>query len=115
MKKFSSPVTAIYKPKFIGSVAVDSGVISVIDMIRVVFIRLKNKKSPFIADRNHIHHLLLKRFSSIKTLAILNLLIIFPIILILIHFSKFLIISIYIFLYLVLVIYLEKKLIKNGN
>ena len=27
----SSPVTAVYKPKFIGSVAVDSGVISVID------------------------------------------------------------------------------------
>ena len=32
-----------------------------IDMIRVVFIRLKNKKSPFIADRNHIHHLLISR------------------------------------------------------
>ena len=27
----SSPVTTVYKPKFIGSVAVDSGVISVID------------------------------------------------------------------------------------
>jgi hypothetical protein len=29
--RISSPVTAVYKPKFIGSVAVDSGVISVID------------------------------------------------------------------------------------
>ena len=29
----------------------------IIDIIRVVFIRLYNKKSPFIADKNHIHHL----------------------------------------------------------
>ena len=29
--RISSPVTTVYKPKFIGSVAVDSGVISVID------------------------------------------------------------------------------------
>ena len=26
------------------------------DLIRVVFIRLKNNKSPFEADKNHIHH-----------------------------------------------------------
>ena len=30
------------------------------DLIRVVFVRLKNNKSPFEADKNHIHHLLLK-------------------------------------------------------
>lgn len=35
MKDFSSPVTAIYKPKFIGSVAVDSGVISVVDHTQI--------------------------------------------------------------------------------
>ena len=29
----------------------------IVDIIRVVFIRLYKKKSPFIADKNHIHHL----------------------------------------------------------
>ena len=29
----------------------------IVDIIRVVFIRLYNKKSPFIADKKHIHHL----------------------------------------------------------
>ena len=26
------------------------------DMIRVFFLRIKNKKSPFVADKNHLHH-----------------------------------------------------------
>ena len=38
-----------------------------IDLIRVVIIRLKNGKSPFTADQNHIHHLIVnKGFSHIK-------------------------------------------------
>ncbi len=28
----------------------------VVDMIKVIFIRLKRKKSPFLPDRSHIHH-----------------------------------------------------------
>jgi len=44
-----------------------------IDMIRVVFIRLKNKKSPFTADRNHIHHFLIARgFSHIISTLIIS-------------------------------------------
>lgn len=34
------------------------------DLIRVVLIRLKNKKSPFIPDRNHLHHRVIKNFGS---------------------------------------------------
>jgi UDP-GlcNAc:undecaprenyl-phosphate/decaprenyl-phosphate GlcNAc-1-phosphate transferase len=34
------------------------------DIIRVVFIRLLAGSSPFLADRNHIHHILLKRFKK---------------------------------------------------
>lgn len=30
----------------------------IIDIIRVVILRIYNNKSPFIADKNHIHHLL---------------------------------------------------------
>ena len=38
-----------------------------IDLVRVVIIRLKNKKSPFTADQNHLHHLVVnKGLSHIK-------------------------------------------------
>ena len=33
----------------------------IIDLVRIVFIRLKNKKSPFQADKKHIHHLILSK------------------------------------------------------
>jgi len=36
----------------------------IIDLVRIFFIRLKNKKSPFIADKNHLHHLLLEHTNS---------------------------------------------------
>ncbi len=36
----------------------------IIDIIRIFFIRLKNKKSPFIADKNHIHHLIALKIKS---------------------------------------------------
>ena len=38
------------------------------DLTRVVFIRIKNKKSPFTADQNHLHHWLIsKNFSHLNT------------------------------------------------
>ncbi len=46
----------------------------IIDFTRVILIRLKNGNSPFIADSNHIHHILLKRFKShYQVLLIINL------------------------------------------
>lgn len=39
-----------------------------LDLTRVVIIRLKNKKSPFTADQNHLHHWLIsKNFSHLET------------------------------------------------
>ena len=35
-----------------------------LDLIRVFVIRLKNKKSPFEPDQNHLHHFFLKRTNS---------------------------------------------------
>ena len=32
-----------------------------IDLLRVFIVRIKNKKSPFHADQNHIHHILFKK------------------------------------------------------
>jgi len=42
-----------------------------IDLIRVFSLRIFKGKSPFIADQNHIHHLLISRFSHIKSLGII--------------------------------------------
>ena len=36
----------------------------IIDIIRIFFLRIFNGKSPFVADKNHLHHLLLNRFKS---------------------------------------------------
>ena len=44
-----------------------------VDLVRVVIIRLKNKKSPFTADQNHIHHCIVKKgLSHIKATFIIT-------------------------------------------
>lgn len=45
------------------------------DLLRVFGLRIKDGKSPFFADQNHIHHFLLKKFKiqSITTAVILTL------------------------------------------
>ena len=51
------------------------------DLIRLTIIRLINNKNVFLGDRNHIHHLLIKRYSLFFSNLILFSLSIFPIIL----------------------------------
>lgn len=66
-----------------------------LDMIRLVFSRLMNNKNPFLPDRNHLHHILIDKYSLFKTLIIYSCLITTPII-----FSKiFAIQSIYIIIF----------------
>jgi UDP-GlcNAc:undecaprenyl-phosphate GlcNAc-1-phosphate transferase len=45
----------------------------IIDIVRVVFLRIYNGKSPFEADRNHIHHFILRKTKShlITTISII--------------------------------------------
>jgi UDP-GlcNAc:undecaprenyl-phosphate GlcNAc-1-phosphate transferase len=50
------------------------------DLIRVSFSRLINGKNMFTADKNHIHHLLNKKFNLTKTLIIIQTIITLPII-----------------------------------
>ena len=54
----------------------------IIDITRIVFKRMLEGKSPFIADRNHIHHIILSKTKNhlISTLIILVISIIFLII-----------------------------------
>lgn len=49
-----------------------------IDMIRLYFVRLKNKKDPFKADKNHLHHILLKKYNKNITFLIIQLIILIP-------------------------------------
>ena len=49
-----------------------------IDMIRLFFTRIKNKKNPFSPDRSHLHHKLLKKFEYKSTVLIISALMILP-------------------------------------
>ena len=73
-----------FKPEFDLNKAVFSmGLIiyPLFDLLRVFFKRLSNKKSPFLPDQNHIHHLLintgLSHFSSLLIIELSSLLIFF--------------------------------------
>ena len=60
-----------------------------VDLLRVFILRIKDGKSPFIADQKHIHHFIIKYFDNhfITTIAVLF----FELFLLLIYFShKFL-------------------------
>lgn len=46
----------MYHLKSAPVIAVAILILPIVDTLNVIFIRLKNKKSPFDADRNHIHH-----------------------------------------------------------
>lgn len=50
-----------------------------IDMIRLVVLRIINRKNVFKGDREHIHHLLVKRFSLINSNLVVITMTIFPI------------------------------------
>jgi len=45
----------------------------IIDLLRVVILRISKKRSPFIADKNHIHHYILdKGFSQLQATLIIS-------------------------------------------
>jgi len=43
----------------------------IVDIIRIFFLRIVMGKSPFVADKNHIHHILLKRYKSHKLIVVI--------------------------------------------
>ena len=80
-----------------------------LDMIRLFFERIKNKRNPFSFDRLHLHHLLLKRLNYSKTISTIILLIILPIVLDQFFFNKIMIILITTFIYSLIIIFLKKE------
>ena len=57
---FIKPAYDVHKLIFIISIFI----YPIIDIIRIFFLRLYNGKSPFLADKNHLHHILLNRLDN---------------------------------------------------
>ena len=51
-----------------------------LELLRLAVFRIFKKKHPFVADNEHIHHYLLKKYSFLKTTLIIQSLYILPII-----------------------------------
>ena len=80
-----------------------------IDMFRLFVVRIYNKNNPFSADRNHLHHLLIKKFSLKLTLLIyLTLILIFIIVNSLSLINELILIIGIILIYFTLFFYLKK-------
>ena len=81
------------------------------DMLRLFYERSIKGSLPFKGDRNHIHHLLIKKYSLIITNAILSLLILVPIFVSYLNTkNNFYIIFISFFSYLYIIFFIKKKL-----
>ena len=70
-----------------------------LDMIRLFGHRILKNKNPLKADKNHFHHLLLKRFNEKKAVFFNFIMVIFPIILMIVGVNHLLIILIFILVY----------------
>lgn len=81
-----------------------------IDMVRLFFERIKNKKNPLSSDRNHLHHLLIDRFSLLTSILFINLMIALPIILNYFGLNNFFIILGLIFFYIITILFLKFSL-----
>ncbi len=79
-------------------------IIPVLDMIRLFFTRLMNRKNPGVGDNNHFHHYLIKRMSIFQALILYFALINIPILISLYSsLNKFIIIGITILIYFFLI------------
>ncbi|MDA7765498.1 undecaprenyl/decaprenyl-phosphate alpha-N-acetylglucosaminyl 1-phosphate transferase [Flavobacteriaceae bacterium] len=57
----------MFKPEFTVNKALFAVVIllyPLVDLLRVFIIRIKNGNSPFVADKRHLHHKLLRKFNN---------------------------------------------------
>ena len=72
----------VWNPHFhnVGIVAASTLIIPMLDVVRVMLSRLRDKRNPFLPDKNHIHHKLLRAglppHSTMLTLLALSLMVI---------------------------------------
>lgn len=80
-----------------------------LDMLRLFVQRIYNKKNPFVGDREHIHHYLLRLYGYKWSIFFVTSLSVAPLLLNFIFSSKFIIIF-FIVLYFTLIIFLKTKI-----
>ena len=76
-----------------------------VDMLRLFFFRIFNKKNPFKADKNHLHHILLTRYGYKVTITMITILLVFNLILLKLDINKLIIILLFISVYMSLIIF----------
>lgn len=79
------------------------------ELLRLAIDRIVRKKHPFMADNNHIHHLLLKDLGFKKTYFIIQFLLIIPYLLFLIVKNFYVSVLISLLLYSFLIFFFKKK------
>lgn len=62
--EFNIDTTVLYAVNAAPAVSFAIIIVPLVDTLRVMTIRILNKKSPFVADNNHIHHRLLELVPS---------------------------------------------------
>ena len=78
-----------------------------LDLMRLFIIRIFKKKNPFSSDRNHLHHLLLKKFSFLKTVLITQVVIVLPLLLSFIYNETIILLLISLIIYTVTILKLR--------
>ena len=86
-----------------------------LDLLRLTFFRVINKKNPFYGDRNHVHHLLIKKFSLFKSNLILLSMTLLPYFTFFIFENFLFSFGTLLFLYLVLILFLQNKIKINKS
>jgi UDP-GlcNAc:undecaprenyl-phosphate GlcNAc-1-phosphate transferase len=112
----SHQIIYFYNSKFIRSVEEIFILLMVpgVDMLRIFFQRLSNKKNPFKPDKIHLHHLLLDRYCYKSSISLIILTLIFSYLALYLNLSKMIIILSYGLIYIILITYLfSKKKINN--
>ncbi|MFH6769541.1 MraY family glycosyltransferase [Gaetbulibacter aquiaggeris] len=95
--------------------------IPLFDMLRVINVRLLNKKSPFYPDRNHMHHILIdagiSHFQATMLLGLLNYIIVIVIIRLSSIWNSFIMVALLLGLFIagVFIFYILKKKITLKN
>ena len=86
-----------------------------LDLFRLFIRRIIAKKSPFLPDKNHLHHRLLNKIGFIKTVILFEFFFISSLVFIYFNYeTKLLYIITYVIIYL-LIIYFTKTRIKRIN
>ena len=80
-----------------------------LELIRLFGLRIYNKRSPLSADREHLHHYLIDKFSQFESLLIISVLFVTPLLMNILKINNFVIIILTTMSYFLLIIYLKKK------